>query len=92
MFSARTIIEEYEKFDPETAANVKRSVMGASPFPEALYLDADAPPGRYQVAVGWYLLETMQRLPVLDTEGRAVDDKVLLPGPTVSGSTPQSMP
>lgn len=42
MFSARTIIEEYEKFDPETAANVKRSVMGASPFPEALYLDADA--------------------------------------------------
>jgi hypothetical protein len=48
-----------------------------------LYLDPDAPPGRYQVAVGWYLLETMQRLPVLDAEGRAVDDKVLLPGPTV---------
>ena len=42
MFSARTIIEEYEKFDPETANNVRRSVMGASPFPEALYLDADA--------------------------------------------------
>lgn len=42
MFSARTIIEEYETFDPESAAAVKRSVMGASPFPEALYLDADA--------------------------------------------------
>lgn len=42
MFSARTIIEEYETFDPETAAHVKRSVMNASPFPEALYLDADA--------------------------------------------------
>lgn len=42
MFSARTIIEEYETFDPETALTVKRSVMNASPFPEALYLDADA--------------------------------------------------
>lgn len=41
MFSARTIIEEYETFDPETAVAVKRSVMNASPFPEALYLDAD---------------------------------------------------
>ena len=42
MFSARTIIEEYELFHPETAVQVKRSVMNASPFPEALYLDADA--------------------------------------------------
>lgn len=42
MFAARTIIEEYEKFDPETAEGAKRSVMAASPFPEALYLDADA--------------------------------------------------
>lgn len=41
LFSARTIIEEYELFDPETALCVKRSVMGASQFPEALYLDAD---------------------------------------------------
>jgi hypothetical protein len=52
-----------------------------------LYLDPDAPPGRYQVAVGWYLLETMERLPVLDAKGQAVDDKVLLPGPTVSEPT-----
>lgn len=49
-----------------------------------VYADKDAPPGRYQVAVGWYLLETMQRLPVLDADGRAVDDKVLLPGLTVT--------
>lgn len=41
MFSARTIIEEYETFDPETAEHAKRAVMNASPFPEALYLDAD---------------------------------------------------
>ena len=46
-------------------------------------LDPDAPPGQYRVAIGWYLLETMQRLPVLDAEGNAVDDKVLLPGLTV---------
>ena len=43
-------------------------------------LDADAPPGEYRVDVGWYLLETMQRLPVLDAEGRAIDDKVRIGG------------
>jgi hypothetical protein len=46
-------------------------------------LDPDAPPGAYQVAVGWYLLETMQRLPVLDAEGNAVGDHASLPGLTV---------
>jgi hypothetical protein len=46
-------------------------------------LEPDAPPGQYQVAIGWYLLETMQRLPVLDAEGNAVGDHVLLPGLTV---------
>ena len=48
-----------------------------------VYANEDAPPGSYQVALGWYLLETMQRLPVLDAEGVAVDDKVLLSGLTV---------
>ncbi len=43
-------------------------------------LNQDAPAGDYQIAIGWYLLETMQRLPVLDGEGRATDDKVLFPG------------
>jgi hypothetical protein len=43
-------------------------------------LDPDAPPGPYQVTIGWYLLETMQRLPVLDADGNAVGDAVLLPG------------
>jgi hypothetical protein len=51
-----------------------------------LYLDDNAPPGHYQIAVGWYLLETMERLPVLDAKGHAVDDKVLLPGPTVANT------
>jgi hypothetical protein len=48
-----------------------------------VYLQEDAPPGTYQVAVGWYLLETMQRLPVLNAGGKAIDDKVLLSGLSV---------
>jgi hypothetical protein len=40
----------------------------------------DAPSGAYQVEIGWYLLRTMQRLPVLDASGQAIDDKILLEG------------
>jgi len=29
-----------------------------------------APPGDYQVEVGWYLLATLRRLPIVDAEGR----------------------
>ena len=56
------------------------------PFTDSylLYIDPDAPPGAYPVEIGWYLLETMQRLPVLDAQGRAIDDKVLLQGLKVS--------
>lgn len=39
MFSAKTIIEEYQKFDPETAAHVIASVEHGSETPEALYLN-----------------------------------------------------
>ena len=46
----------------------------------AVPLLPDAPPGAYQVEVGWYLLRTMQRLPVLDASGQATDDKVLIAG------------
>jgi hypothetical protein len=42
--------------------------------PYRLNLAADAPPGRYQVIVGWYLLADMSRLPVVDAGGRAVGD------------------
>lgn len=49
-----------------------------------VYSNEDAPPGPYQVALGWYLLETMQRLPVLSAEGMPLDDKVLLSGLTVT--------
>ena len=48
-----------------------------------MYVAEDAPPGDYQVWIGWYLLGTMQRLPVLDAQGQAVDDKLALPGLTI---------
>ena len=41
-------------------------------------LAPDAPPGRYQVEVGWYLLATMQRLPVVDEMGQAVSDHIVV--------------
>jgi hypothetical protein len=43
-------------------------------------LDTDAPPGAYRVEVGVYLLQTMRRLPVLNVDGHAVDDKLLIEG------------
>jgi hypothetical protein len=46
----------------------------------AVRLQPDAPPGAYQVEIGWYLLRTMQRLPVLDASGQAIDDKILIAG------------
>jgi hypothetical protein len=41
-------------------------------------LDADAPVGRYRMVAGWYLLATMQRLPVLNESGQAVGNHVVL--------------
>lgn len=37
----------------------------------------DAPLGTYQVEVGWYLLATLDRLPVVTSAGVAVDDKFI---------------
>jgi hypothetical protein len=42
-------------------------------------LEAELPPGQYRLQVGWYLLGTARRLPVLDETGTAVDDKVVVP-------------
>jgi len=39
MFSAKTIIEEYQKFDPKTAGHVIASVECGSDTPEAMYLN-----------------------------------------------------
>lgn len=49
-------------------------------------LDPDAPPGPYRIEVGWYLLSTMERLPVLDEQMRPVESRVLMGGLEVAGS------
>jgi hypothetical protein len=46
--------------------------------PYRVPLMGDAPPGTYQVEVGWYLLATLRRLPVVDADGRPVDDHVII--------------
>jgi hypothetical protein len=43
-----------------------------------LVVSPKAPPGRYQIEVGLYLSETMERLPVLDENGQPVETRVLL--------------
>ena len=53
--------------------------------PYLVQLDAHMPPGPYRLIVGWYLLSTLRRLPVLDDGGAAVGDHFTLPGLTVSG-------
>jgi hypothetical protein len=40
----------------------------------------DAPPGEYSLHIGLYLLETLERVPVLNADGQPVDDKVVLSG------------
>lgn len=37
-----------------------------------------APPGHYQVEVGWYLLATMQRLQVVDATGHPIGDSIVV--------------
>jgi len=46
--------------------------------PYTIALPADAPRGKYQVEVGWYLLSTLRRLNVLDSAGRPSDDHVII--------------
>jgi hypothetical protein len=54
----------------------------------ALTLDPDAPPGAYQIEVGVYLLRTNARLPVVDAQGRPIDDKALAEGLSVPAARP----
>ena len=46
--------------------------------PYQVRLAPDAPPGRYRVEVGWYLLETMQRLQIVDADGRPTGDSFVV--------------
>jgi len=43
-----------------------------------VHLDSDAPGGLYRVEVGWYLLETMQRLQVVGEYGEILGDSVVV--------------
>jgi hypothetical protein len=52
--------------------------------PYRVPLMGDAPPGTYQVEVGWYLLATLRRLPIVDADGRPVDDRVIIGTVTVN--------
>jgi hypothetical protein len=44
----------------------------------AVALESAAPPGTYRVVVGWYLLGTMERLPVVDAQGQPIADAFTL--------------
>lgn len=48
--------------------------------PYQIWLDGNLPPGQYRLIVGWYRLADLRRLPVLDENGRPIDDKLLVPG------------
>jgi hypothetical protein len=48
--------------------------------PYAVQLAAELPPGEYRLIVGWYLLADLRRLPLLDTSGNVVDDRVVVDG------------
>jgi hypothetical protein len=43
-----------------------------------IQLQGDVPPGDYRLLLGWYLLATQERLPVLDESGAIVEDRVVV--------------
>ncbi|MBK9054280.1 MAG: hypothetical protein IPL78_26240 [Chloroflexi bacterium] len=45
-----------------------------------ILLKSDLAPGSYRLIVGWYLLATLQRLPVLNAEGTPISDSLTMPG------------
>jgi hypothetical protein len=50
--------------------------------PYVIQLSEEVPPGDYKLNIGLYLLGTLQRLPVIDESGAAVDDKLEVGGLT----------
>jgi hypothetical protein len=46
--------------------------------PYEVRLESDAPPGPYRVEVGWYDLDTMQRLQIVDEEGEPIGDSFVV--------------
>ncbi len=48
--------------------------------PYRISIAPDAAPGPYRLELGWYLLETMERLDLLSPDGQPVDNRLLLKG------------
>jgi len=48
-----------------------------------LTVPPDAPPGQYRLYLGLYVLETGERLPILDANGQIIADHVVWPTPIV---------
>jgi hypothetical protein len=49
-----------------------------------LTIDPDAPPGQYDLAIGMYTLENLERVPITDQHGEiAPDNRLLIPGVVV---------
>jgi hypothetical protein len=48
--------------------------------PYLIQLEPELASGPYRIHVGFYLLETLQRLAVVDENGAAIDDKVIISG------------
>jgi len=46
--------------------------------PYLVQLAGDLPPGQYRLQIGWYLLSTLRRLPVLDEAGLPLGDKMTI--------------
>jgi hypothetical protein len=48
-------------------------------------IDPETPPGTYDFAIGLYVLETLQRLPLSTRDGDlGAENRLLLPGPTIA--------
>ena len=47
--------------------------------PYVVQLQGELQSGEYRLQVGWYLLATLHRLPVLNESGASIDDKVVVP-------------
>ena len=52
--------------------------------PIIVQLDSELISGPYKLYIGLYLLETLRRLPLVDDDGNAMDDKVIVPGLVVT--------
>ena len=85
----------FEAFELKSAGRVPATVFGGGVWtirhwgkqfgemiadPYIVQLDAALPAGEYRLQVGLYLLATLQRLPVINSDGYPVDDKFMVSG------------